>query len=182
VGFVGALTRQKGVTILLEAMSRIRESTRCLIVGDGPERRRLESHARSLGIDSRVEFAGTVPHHRIPDILRSLQVFVLPAVSLPGLEERFGRVLVEAMASGVPVVASDSGQIPSVVGEGGRIYPEGDPDALAEALEDILGNRAGAREMGSRARRRAVEHFSWEVVGRMTRAVYESVRETLKSA
>ncbi|MCK4546087.1 MAG: glycosyltransferase [Candidatus Eisenbacteria sp.] len=177
VGFVGALTGEKGVPVLLEALARMGEPARGLIVGDGPERERLEALAQDLKISSRVEFTGSVRHHRIPEALREMSVFVLPSVSSRGWVERFGRVLLEAMASGIPVVGSDSGEIPNVVGDGGIIVPEGDPDALASALRDILGNRERARDLGYRARRRVEKHYSWKHLAGRTLRIYREILE-----
>lgn len=175
VGFVGALTRQKGVDVLLRAVARIQPPTRCLVVGDGPERACLGALARALGIEARVDFRGPVPHQKVPEFLNRMTVFALPAVSLPGLAERFGRVLLEAMAAGVPVVGSDSGEIPNIVGDAGFVVPEGDPAALARALEEVLGEGGKALELADRARRRVERHYSWDVVARQTLEVYREV-------
>jgi len=175
VGFVGALTVQKGVATLLEALARLGPGVRCVIVGDGPERGRLETLARKLGIGRKVEFAGALPHARIPAVLRGMSVFVLPAQTVPGCQERFGRVLAEAMATGLPVVGTDSGEIPNVIGDAGLVVPERDAEALARALGEIVADREKARALGARARHRVEENFGWGVVARRTLEVYREV-------
>ncbi len=176
VGFIGALTLQKGIDTLLEALARLTVPARALIVGDGSERKRLEARSLRPDLAGRVEFAGSVPHRRIPELLRRMTVFVLPSVSLPGLEERFGRVLLEAMAAGIPVIASDSGEIPRVVGNAGIIVPEGEPEALARDLDELLACPERVADLGRRARERVERTYSWEVVARRTFEIYQDLR------
>ncbi len=175
VGFVGALTPQKGVDGLLEAVARLAHTPHVLIVGDGPERARLGALCRRLGIEGHVEFAGAIPHARIPEMMKRMTLLALPAVSLPGLEERFGRVLLEAMATGLPIVATDSGEIPRVVGDAGTVVPEGRPEDLARALEEMLARREATAAVGRRARARVEETYSWRVVVQRTFDVYRDV-------
>jgi glycosyltransferase involved in cell wall biosynthesis len=175
VGFAGALTPQKGVDVLLEAMARLDRRVQCRIVGDGPERARLEERARRPGLDDRVVFTGAVPHGRVPDELRRMTVFVLPARSLPGLEERFGRVLLEAMATGLPVVATETGEIPEVLGAAGVRVPPEDPAALASALGRITGDPEGGWRAGLMGRARVEAEFAWERVAERTLRVYDEV-------
>ena len=103
------------------------------LLGDGPERGRLADTARELGIDGRVRFLGRVPSTQASQFYRTLNVLVLPSLSRPNWVEQFGRVLTEAMACGVPVIGSRSGEIPWVIGDAGRVFPEGDTDALRRA-------------------------------------------------
>lgn len=175
IGYVGALTRHKGVDVLIQALALLPSEIHCLILGDGPEKPKLEDLASRLGVASRIEFVGTVSHRDIPGYLRRMSVFVLPTRSLPGWEERFGRVLLEAMATGLPVVGSNCGEIPSVIGDGGVVFPEQDPDGLARAVEGILNRPEEARALGVRARQRVESKYSWSVVARQTLEAYRSI-------
>jgi glycosyltransferase involved in cell wall biosynthesis len=105
----------------------------------------------------------------MPAFLKDLDVLVLPSVTiLPMHREQFGRVLVEAMAAGVPVVGSSSGAIPEVIGDAGLLVPERDPGALAQAIDRVLSEPELRESLIERGRRRAQQHFAWPVVARQT--------------
>ncbi|MGH2637417.1 MAG: glycosyltransferase family 4 protein, partial [Actinomycetota bacterium] len=175
--YVGRLVREKGVHQLLEAFARQREPDVSLVfVGDGPERRPLEQRSRTLDVANRVRFTGAVAYDRIPAMIRHAEVLVLPS-----WYEELGRVLVEAMAAGVPVVATRAGGIPSIVEHGvnGILVPPRDPESLAEAIDTVLtdsGLAASLTDAGRGAARRhdlraltAATHEAYEaVLGRET--------------
>jgi glycosyltransferase involved in cell wall biosynthesis len=128
VGFLGRLDPLKGVDLLLNA-ARAAGVERLVIGGAGPDRPRLEALGAHL--------AGPVPHAEVPAFLAGLDVLVVPSVTTPTGAEQFGRVVVEAMWAGTPVVVSDSGALPEVAGDGGVVVPEGDVSALAAALTGL---------------------------------------------
>ncbi|HKQ19087.1 MAG TPA: glycosyltransferase, partial [Candidatus Eisenbacteria bacterium] len=114
IGYLGRLTEQKGVDTLLRAFAALPapEGARpptLAIVGDGPAKPSLVALASSLGLGARVHFLPSVPHGQVPDVLRAMDVLVLPSRTTPQLREQFGRVLIEAMASGCVVIGSSSG-------------------------------------------------------------------------
>jgi len=173
VGYVGRLTRQKGVDVLLAALTRD-QRLHAEIVGSGPEAAALVDRAVQLRVRDRVTFTGHVGADRLPDIYRRFDAVVIPSVPEPGLLEQFGRVAVEAQAAGVPVVASAIGALPDVVGDAGILVPAGDPGALAGALgrlldEPGLWERLRADGLGSAAR------YSWEAVADRHLALYRAV-------
>lgn len=135
VGFVGRLVAEKGIGWLLRAFDQIPVDARLLVCGDGPLRPELER--RSVD-DPRVEFRGPVPASEMPDVITCMDVLVIPSRSRPDWEEQYGRVAVEAMMAGVPVIVSSSGALPEVAGPAGVVVPEGDVDALAEAIRRLL--------------------------------------------
>jgi len=137
IGYVGRLVPEKGVADLLDAVARMRGEARLTLVGAGPAQGDLERRASALGIAERVAFLGAVPHDEVQAILRRLDVLVLPSRTTPRWAEQFGHVLLEAMAAGAVVVGSDSGAIPEVIGEVGIVFPEGDAEALAGALDTL---------------------------------------------
>jgi glycosyltransferase involved in cell wall biosynthesis len=137
VGFVGRLIPHKGVDVLLEAAA-LEPRLSVQVFGAGPIEGDLKKKASELGISSRVDFHGHVNDVDINQAYRSLDVLAVPSVPMPSWIEQFGRVVVEAMASGVPVVASASGALPDVVGEAGLLVPPQDPPALAAALSRFL--------------------------------------------
>ena len=168
--FVGRLAAQKGVTTLLEAVPLLRSPAAVVLVGDGPLRPALERQAARLG-PGRVRFQGFVPHAEVPAWLAAADVLVLPSVY-----EELGSVLLEAMAAGLPVVASAVGGIPDALGPAGRLVPAGDPAALAAAVDQVLDDPALAAELAAAARRRAAA-FSWDTLAEQVLEVYRQVVE-----
>ena len=157
--FVGRLAEQKGVRTLLAAAPSVNADV--VLVGDGPERKALEERA-----PDRTHFVGFVPHERIPAVLAHGDVLVLPS-----RYEELGSVLIEALWSGLPVVASRVGGIPEVVrdGETGILVPPGEPHALAAALNRVLDDPELARHLHASALR---ERERWSGLVERTLAVY----------
>ncbi len=171
LGFVGALEEHKGVHHLLEAVRGL--DVRMVLVGSGRMRGHLATLARKWKID--VQFLPPASHEDVARIMGCLDLFVLPSLTRANWVEKFGRVLIEAMACGVPVVGSSSGEIPRVIGEGGLIFREGDVLDLREKIQRLLQDEALRRELGRRGRQRAVEHYSWKVIARRTLEIYRQL-------
>ncbi len=172
VGFVGRLIRHKGVDVLLNAAA-LDHRLIVEIYGAGPESTHLIELAHGLGIRDRVNFHGHVDEDRIPQVYRELDALAVPSVPLSSWIEQFGRVVVEAQASGVPVVASASGALPDVVGEDGLLVPPNDPAALSSALARFLD------EPGLWSRLRAsgivgASRCSWKSIAEAQMALYEA--------
>jgi glycosyltransferase involved in cell wall biosynthesis len=151
--FVGRLRVRKGVEVLLHAAEKLRRrrpGTRLVIVGEGEHRRRLERTARSLSLDGAVEFRGACPPEEIPRLMASARALVVPSIY-----EGMPLVILEAMAAGLPVVASSVSGIPEVVedGESGWLVPPEDVEALVEALEEALADPGEAHRRGQSGRR-----------------------------
>lgn len=179
IGYAGRLVPAKGVGLLQEACAQLSADWRLEILGGGPELPTLRIRAQGLGIADRVRFADAIPSREMPRFLRTLDALVLPSVSRPNWVEQFGRVLVEAMACGVPVVGSTCGEIPGVIGDGGLTFPEGDAAALAAALERLAGDPSLRAELGERGRRHVLQHFTQRRIAEETVRVY---REILQAA
>ena len=167
VGFVGRLEPVKGLGVLMEAFRRLTTRASLVVAGEGSQ--------RSLLAGDGVQVLPPVAYENLPGLLKSLDVLVLPSVTiLPLHREQFGRVLVEAMAAGVPVVGSSSGAIPEVIGDAGLVVPEGDPVALASAIDTLLGDAALRHRLVERGRRRARMHFDWTVVATQTLSLFHA--------
>ena len=179
VGFAGRLLERKGVFDLLDGFARGPADAALVYVGDGPAAGPLGERAAALGVGGRVRFVPGVPHDAMPDHLAALSVLVLPSKTTAGWAEQFGHVLVEAMAAGVPVVGSDSGAIPEVIGDAGLIFREGDAAGLAAALERLGTGAALRRDLAQRGRARAAERFSDEAIARRT---IEIARQAMREA
>jgi glycosyltransferase involved in cell wall biosynthesis len=166
IGYLGRLIREKGVAVLLEAAAALaaNPSWTALIVGSGPARAELESLARGRGIEERVRFVDGVPRQDVARYLRLMDVLVLP--SLEEWCEQFGFVLVEAMACGVPVVGSTSGEIPWVIGDEHQLFPAGDAAALSSRLRQMMNDPAFAAACRERGIERVDERFTADVIAR----------------
>jgi glycosyltransferase involved in cell wall biosynthesis len=172
--FVGSLIARKGVDTLLRAFAALAPELpeyRLVIAGEGPEQGNLAALAQSLGIAPRVEFPGFLSQVDIAAWMQRARLFTLPSN-----EEGQGVVLLEAMASGLPVAASDVGGIPEVVVEGtGRLFPAGDAPALAAQIRAMLAGPALWRQLGAAGRRHVEQHYSPAAIGACYRALYGTV-------
>lgn len=153
--------RYKGIDTVIEAMpSLVSEfpGLRYIVVGEGPDRPRLENLADSLNLGNHVKFTGTVNEPELKEIYRQASVFVLPSGG-----EGFGIVYLEAMAYGLPVIAARAGGAPEVVldGQTGLLVPYGDPEVASMAIRQILSDPALARRLGEAGRRRVKEKFTF---------------------
>ncbi|MEW5946646.1 MAG: glycosyltransferase [bacterium] len=159
--YLGRLVREKGVDDLIRAASMLDAAIDLLIVGDGPCGGELRALAASLPLRGAVVWRPAVPQRGVPDLLSCADALVLPSRTIKNWKEQFGRILVEAMACGVPVVASDSGAIPEVVGDAGLIFREGDVQGLRNALDSLIGSRDLREELIRKGLQRARERYSW---------------------
>ena len=171
---VGRLVGWKGVRVVLEALARAPAEVRYVVIGTGPEEENLKRLAQTLGIAGRVCFFGRAPHEALPALLSQCDVFVQPSIG----EEAFGISVVEAMACGLPVLASDNGGLPEIVAEGetGRLLPPGDVDAWAAAISDLAREPDALRTLGANARERAEAKFTWAENARRLEAMLTEKR------
>jgi colanic acid/amylovoran biosynthesis glycosyltransferase len=179
---VARLVEKKGTVLLLQALARSARrapQATAVIIGDGPLRARLESHAVRLGIASRVRFLGARPRGEVIAWMGRAALLCQPSLAArSGDREGLGMVLLEAAACGLPALASRSGGIPEAVGEpdGGLLVPEGDAAALAEALEALLGDADRLARMGRTARARVETEFSLARQTAELERIYEELR------
>jgi len=167
VGFAGRLVPEKGVDLLLRALVDA-PGVHVRVLGDGPQRAALAALAQELGVADRVRFEAPLPSTRMPEFYRGLDALVLPSRTLPNWKEQFGRVLIEAMACGVPVIGARSGEIPHVIDDAGLLFPEGDTAALAAHLCALAADPALRAHFAARGRARARAHFTMRAVARAT--------------
>jgi len=173
IGFVGSFVHHKGLDILLKATQGL--NCRVLLVGDGAEKESLMQLARELDMEERVILHPPVLHREIPRVMAAMDVFVLPSRTARNWREKFGRVLIEAMAAGVPVVGSLSGEIPNVLADAGLTFPEEDADSLCKHLQRLLSDPVLRVEIGRKGRERAENNYSWKGLAARTYDVYKRV-------
>lgn len=189
VGYVGSLTRVKQVEVLLRAAKRVLPECprlRILIVGGGPVSTQrlvegqtdlwLKSRAHELGLSDHVVFTGARTH--IQEELKGMDIFVMPSIL-----EGMSNAILEAMATGLPVIAADSGGNRELVDEGGTgyLFPVGDDQRLGELLLDLLGSEEKRRAMGRAARQRVMEQFTVQrMVAEMERAYLEELGKRIR--
>jgi glycosyltransferase involved in cell wall biosynthesis len=171
--FVGRLHPVKGIQYLIEAMTIVHQKmpdTKLIIVGDGAERSRLEKHVKELDLNDCIQFAGKVPQERIPEFMHQADIFVLPSLS-----EGFPSVLLEAMASGLPVIATSVGGIPELIDEGinGFLVNIKRPDEIADRILTLMQNDDIRKEMSANNREKA-ELFTWDMVADKVEMIYRS--------
>ena len=139
IGFVGRLDVKKGIFDLALAFCMLCEDCRLLIVGDGPAKNQLIDMLEKLGVSKRVKLAGAINIKDINTCYHKMDALIIPSKTTKQWKEQFGRVIVEAMASGVPVIGSDSGSIPEVMANCGLLFKEGGIEELTEKI-NILKN------------------------------------------
>lgn len=166
IGFIGRLAPIKDVPTLLRALRNVPDA-HLAVIGDGGLRRALEAEADALGLADRVHFTGWWGD--MPEAISDLDV-----VALTSLNEGTPVALIEALACGIPVVATRVGGIPAVVkaGETGYLVPPGDADALAEVLSDLLSDPSARRRLGETGRGHVLKSYAAHRLVRDIRALY----------
>ncbi|GIV96593.1 MAG: glycosyl transferase family 1 [Herpetosiphonaceae bacterium] len=175
VGFFGRLLQRKGVLDLLDALAMLPSDIHLLLVGQGDLEPEVRARSSAPPLTGRVELVPWVPSAEVPAQLRRLHALALPSRTTPRWKEQFGRVLVEAMACGVPVIGSDSGEIPHVIGDAGLIFPEGDAPALADRIRCLAGDEHLWQELRQRGRRRVLEHYTQRSLAAAYADIYRSM-------
>jgi glycosyltransferase involved in cell wall biosynthesis len=156
---VGRLVGWKGLGVIVEALAGLPDKVRYLVVGGGPEEASLKAAVRNQGLEHRVRFAGRLAHAELPQLLSQCDLYVQPSVG----EEAFGISVVEAMACGLPVLASDNGGLPEIVlpDATGRLLEPGDVSTWRRVIGDAARDPARLKTWGAAGRRRAQDEFTW---------------------
>lgn len=180
IGWVGRMLPGKGLQVLGEALTKLKnEDWRVLLLGDGFERAAFERQLAEHGLLDRAQFTGAISYNLVSRYFDEMDVLVIPTQTTKRVREQFGRVIVEGMASGVPVIGSTCGAIPEVIGDAGLVFPEGNADALASALRRTLSDK-GLRGRMTRAGLVRVQEYSWDRVAEKTYELYQQVLKKKK--
>ena len=163
IGFVGRLSYHKGIDTLIAAGKILREqnySFRIILCGSGSDESKFREEARKLGVDELITWRGGVSHEEVPLEMQKLDLLVLPSRTVETWKEQFGHVIIEAMATGIPVVGSTCGEIPNVVGRSDLVFTEGNAEELAVILARLISDNAWYSEAAQYSLDRVHQNYS----------------------
>jgi len=175
LGYVGRLVPEKGLDAMIKAVARSPGTIHAVLIGNGPQRAELVALAEAQNVTGRIHFLGSIPHPELPRYFSMLDALVLPSHTTPVWKEQFGRVLIEAMACGIPCIGSNSGAIPEVIGPAGRIFPEGDTTALAACIQELHDSPNLCVALRQEARARVIEHYTVAKVTTQIAQIYKDI-------
>jgi L-malate glycosyltransferase len=184
IGFVGRFVAEKGLMTLLDAVAGLGERRfTLLLLGRGPLQAAITQKAAQLGLGDRLIQIESVPHRDVAKYIAAMNCLVLPSetakdfktMTATGWKEQFGHVLIEAMAAQVPVIGSDSGEIPNVIREGGLVFPEGDGEALRHRLVQLIDQPEFATEIAQAGYRRAMTCYTNRALAKACLDFYRSI-------
>lgn len=175
VGYVGRLIEAKGLMDIVEAMPKVPGKATLIFVGSGDYQSALQRRVEELGLSTRVSFFPPRQMTELPAVMNALDALLLVSRTTPTWKEQFGRVIIEAHACETPVIGSDSGAIPEIIGEGGITVREGNSDDIAAAISQLRHSPILAREMGRAGRRQVETLYTWRRVAEQMRDIYYKV-------
>ncbi len=172
MGYAGGFISAKGLDTLVHACAHLQGDWRLVLAGSGEQEIALRALADALGIKTQLCWQGKIKSTDMAAFYQTLDAFILPSRSQNNWVEQFGRVLVEAMACAIPVVGSDSGEIPHVIGDAGLIFPEDNVILLAERLQQLIQYPKLRTDLGQKGRDRVLARFTQAKIARETYEVY----------
>jgi glycosyltransferase involved in cell wall biosynthesis len=176
VGYLGRFVPEKGLRLLTDTLDRLQTPWRALFVGGGPLMAVLQAWAAKR--PEAVRIVTGVAHADVPAYLNAMDILAAPSQTTPRWKEQLGRMLIEAFACGVPVISSDSGEIPYVVASAGRVVGEADETGWRDAIHDLLDSPTRRADLAARSRDRACKEYAWPVIGRQHLAFFEQILDT----
>ena len=181
IGFLGRLAHSKGIDLIFTAVAGLCDrgiDSQIIIAGAGSEEATLRKLAADLQIADRIVWRGAVPHHQAPAELSQFDVLVLPSRSTATWKEQFGHVLIEAMSMGIPVVGSDSGEIPNVIGRADLVFPEEDATALTDILARLSDDERWRQEAGLYGMNRVHQLYTHAQIAQRSIALWQTILDT----
>lgn len=184
VGFVGRFVKEKGIITLLKALITIKDKPwKFLLLGRGELQSEILSQATANNIQDRIISVESVPHHEVCNYINLMNTLVLPSettykfktLTSVGWKEQFGHVIIEAMSCQVPVIGSDSGEIPHVIGDAGLVFPEGDIKALANCLLQLIEKPDFAQNLGLMGYTKAMAQYTNKALAKQQLEFYQEV-------
>ncbi|MGA9382836.1 MAG: hormogonium polysaccharide biosynthesis glycosyltransferase HpsO [Phormidium sp.] len=186
VGFVGRFVEEKGLLTLVEALAGLSDKPwKLLLLGRGPLQTNLLAMAGEKGIKEKLILVESVPHDRVYQYINLMHTLVLPSqttyqfktLTAAGWKEQFGHVLIEAMACQVPVIGSDSGEIPNVIGEAGLVFPEGNVSELQKCLIRLMDNPELRDKLANMGYEKAINQYTNQALAKQLLDFYKQISE-----
>lgn len=186
VGFVGRFVEEKGLLTLVEALAGLLDKPwKLLLLGRGPLQSTLLEIATEKGIKERLILVESVPHDRVYQYINLMHTLVLPSqttyqfktLTAAGWKEQFGHVLIEAMACKIPVIGSDSGEIPNVIGNAGLVFPEGNVLELRKCLNQLMENSELIGELAQLGYEKAMNQYTNKALAKQLLDFYKQISE-----
>ncbi len=184
IGFVGRFVEEKGIFTLLKAVTSLPEKPwKLLLLGRGELKDKVIQESKKNGMEDKIIIVESVAHDQVPQYINLMNVLVLPSettykfktLTAVGWKEQFGHVLIEAMASKVPVIGSNSGEIPNVIKDAGMIFPEADASVLQNCLSQLILNPVLATELAEKGYQRVLENYTNKALAQKTLNFYQSL-------
>ncbi len=175
IGFIGRFVPEKGVMDLVETAAKLDGDFSLLIIGGGALESDLRARAAELGIGERVRLVISIPHSDVPRHINVMDMLVLPSYTVAHWKEQFGQVLVQAMASEVPVIGSTHAEIPRVIGDAGLTFEEKNWEEMRAAMQRLLDDSALRATYGEKGRARVLEHYTNTRMAEKTMDVYRAL-------
>ncbi len=178
IGFLGRLAHSKGIDLIFRAVAQLQNrgiNSQIILCGSGSEEVALRKLAENLQISDRVIWRGAVPHQQAPAELSQFDVLVLPSRSTPTWKEQFGHVLIEAMSMGIPVIGSNSGEIPNVIGRADLVFPEEDHRALADILARLINDTGWRQETACYGMARVQQLYTHEQIAHRLISLWQTI-------
>ncbi|MBE9211825.1 glycosyltransferase [Plectonema cf. radiosum LEGE 06105] len=187
IGFVGRFVPEKGIMTLLDALVNIKDKPwKLLLLGRGELKDEISKKAAENGIQDRIKLVESVPHDQVADYINLMSTLVLPSettykfktLTSVGWKEQFGHVIIEAMACKVPVIGSDSGEIPHVIGDAGLIFTEGNVKELANCLQQLIDNPDLTENIGQMGYAKAITQYTNTALAKQQLEFYQELLNT----
>ena len=176
IGYIGRLAQEKGLAELLQAAAMLKnQSWQLLLIGSGADEAELKQLAGQLQISDRIVWVPYVKNTEMYRYYAVMDAFVLPSRTTEAWKEQFGRVLIESMLCGTPVIGSSSGEIPLVIADAGLVFPEGDAAVLADRIERLMNEPELRERLRDKGRERVLAHYTWEKVAQATANIIREV-------
>ena len=179
IGYMGRIVEEKGLKTLLYALKTIIDLPwRLIMVGSGNYLSTFETIAQECQISQKITYIGFIPHQDAPRYLSAFDLLVLPSETRANWKEQFGRVTIEAIACGTPVIGSDSGEIPHLINKtgGGLTFPEAQADMLADRIAQLIQDINWRRELAEKGRAVILKEYSNQVIGqRFVQSINECI-------
>jgi glycosyltransferase involved in cell wall biosynthesis len=164
IGYLGRLVPEKGLNLLMRVLDCLQTPWRALFVGTGPMEAALRTWAKQY--PERVRICTNVKHSDVPQYLNAMDILCAPSQTMPNWREQFGRMLIEAFACGIPVVGSDSGEIPYVIADAGVVVGEKDEQGWVQALSDLLESPSRRADLAAKGLQRAHSTYAWPIIAK----------------